>query len=1035
MLALVFCLLAGPAMAQERTISGRIVSGEDGSALPGVNVVIKGTTNGTVTDADGNYRIAASGSNIVLVFSFIGLQTQEVSAGDRSVVDVTMASDVTQLAEIVVTSQGIEKDTRSLGYATQNVAGSSLAQKSEVNVLNTLQGKVAGVNIVGASGAPGSSTSIVIRGLTSFGGTSNQPLIVVDGVIFANNVDGGTSVFTYQPSNRLADIAPENIESINILKGPAAAALYGSRAGAGAIIITTKSGKRLGGKTEVTFTSSYNVQNVYGFPKLQEQYGQGTNNDFINSSGNSWGPAFEGGPATVTTLQGVSVPYQAYPNNVKEFFDQGSIFQNGLTVASGNADNNVSLSISQTGQKGIIPNSLFDRTSVQFGGSSKMKSGFSLSSSVSYVHTKQQGNPQGNGGSALGQITRIPVSYDLNGMPFQDANGRSIYYSTAQNHPLWSTANEVFTSNVDRIFGYVKLGYNITDWLNVSYRATADVYTDRRKITYQIGSNRNSTGRVTEDVYYNSELNGDLMITASKDNLFMEGLNANLLLGHNVNQRQSQNTYADGQTMSIPFFNNVSNTSVLTGSGESSTLRRLIGYYGQISLSYNNWAFVELTGRGDQSSTLAPGNNLYFYPSISGSVVLSDALGIQNNILSSLKVRASAAKVGKDAPTYQLNSVYVASGYGNNVASVTFPIAIGGSLNGFTPSTRIGNQNLTPEFVKSYDGALVFGLFNNRVNLDVGYFYTRSENQIFNVAVSYTSGYATQTTNIGLMTNQGWEGLLNAQVLKLGDFTWDLSANFTRIRNVVEEITPDAIENENSAIPGNSNFIGMIPSIWEGQPLGVIVGNAMARNPNGELLVNPATGLYATSVGGKIIANPQNDWLMGITNTFSYKGVVLSALFDTRQGGQILSFGNIDLKNNGNLYQTVHDRDMPRVLPGVIDNGDGTYRQNNIQLSAQQYWPALGGLGTEAGVYDATVYRFRELSLGYTLPAKWFAKTPISSINIGVSGRNLWFFAPGTPSDPELNTQGAANGGANQGLDQNGAPNTRNFGGNLRISF
>jgi hypothetical protein len=209
----------------------------------------------------------------------------------------------------------------------------------------------------------------------------------------------------------------------------------------------------------------------------------------------------------------------------------------------------------------------------------------------------------------------------------------------------------------------------------------------------------------------------------------------------------------------------------------------------------------------------------------------------------------------------------------------------------------------------------------------------------------------------------------------------------------------------------------------------------MARNPNGELLVNPATGLYATSVGGKIIANPQTDWLMGITNTFSYKGVVLSALFDTRQGGQILSFGNVDLKNNGNLYQTVHDRDMPRVLPGVIDNGDGTFRQNNIQISAKQYWPALGGLGTEASVFDATVYRFRELSLGYTLPAKWFSKTPISSINIGVSGRNLWFFAPGTPSDPELNTQGAANGGANQGLDQSGAPNTRNFGGNLRISF
>ena len=259
--------------------------------------------------------------------------------------------------------------------------------------------------------------------------------------------------------------------------------------------------------------------------------------------------------------------------------------------------------------------------------------------------------------------------------------------------------------------------------------------------------------------------------------------------------------------------------------------------------------------------------------------------------------------------------------------------------------------------------------------------------------------------------------------------------NFTRIRNVVEEITPDDIPNENSAIPGNSNFGGMIPSIWEGQPLGVIVGNAMARNPNGDLLVNPLTGGYATTVGGQIIANPQNDWLAGITNNFSYKGFVLSALVDTRQGGQVLSFGNIDLRNAGMLEQTVHDRDMPRILPGVIDNGDGTFRPNNIQISAQAYWQGLGGLGSEASIFDATVYRFRELSLSYSLPSKWFSRTPISSINLGVSGRNLWFFAPGNPSDPELNTQGATNGGANQGFDYNGAPNTRNFGGNLRISF
>lgn len=1043
-----FGLIAGLAFAQDRTISGRVTSQDDGSALPGVNVVVKGTSNGTVTDADGNYKLSVNTPNPTLVFSFIGLLTQEVPVTERAVVDIAMASDVTQLSEIVVTGQAIEKDQKAIGYANQNLSGNQLAQRAEVNVLNTLQGKLAGVNIVGASGGAGASTSIMIRGVTSFGNTSNQPLIVVDGIIFNNSVDGGTSVFTSQPTNRLNDIAPENIESINILKGPAAAALYGSRAGAGAIVITTKSGKRLNGRTEVTLTSSFTTQNVYGLPKFQNEYGQGTNNDFINNSTNSWGPSFAAGPATVVSLQGGTFPYKAYPNNVRDFYQTGKVLTNGVSIMSGNADNNISLSINSSMTDGIIPNSIFDRNSVQFGGSTKTKSGFQLSSSLTYVNTKQRSNPQGNGGSALGNMTRIPRSYDLVGMDFEDANGKSIFLSTTQNHPFWSSKYETSTSKVDRVFGFVKAGYNVTDWLNVSYRVTADVYTDRRKIFYQIGSNRNPTGRTTDDIYYNSELNGDLMITASKDNLFVEGFNANLLLGHNVNQRQYQNAYVDAQTMAIPSFPQVGLGSVFTGSGESSSMRRLIGYYGQLSLSYKNWAFLEVTARGDQSSTLPKGNNIYFYPAVSGSVVLSDAIGFESDVLSMIKIRASAAKVGKDASPYLLRSLYVSKGYGNNVASITYPVTVGSSpVVGFGPSTRIGNANLTPEFVKSYDAALVLGLFKNRVNVDVGYFYTRSENQIFDVAVSYTSGFSTQTTNIGLMTNKGWEAVVGGQVLRFGDFTWDVSANYTRIRNVVEELTPDDIENENSAIPGNSNFIGMIPSLWEGQPFGVIVGSAMARTPDGQLIVNNATGGYVAGIGGKIIANPQPDFLLGLNNTFSYKGIVLSALVDTRQGGQALSFGNIDLRSNGSLAQTGVARDQPRVLPGVVSNGDRTlnpdgtertpetFRPNNIQISAQAYWQGLGGLGSEAGIYDATIYRLRELVLSYSLPKKWFQKTPISQINLGISGRNLWFYAPGSPTDPEINTQGAANGGGTQGIDQNGAPNTRNFGGNLRVVF
>ena len=1026
LLCLSFSALA--AWAQERTVTGK-VSSDDGFPLPGVNVVVKGTSNGTITDSNGSYSISAPASGATLVFSFVGFTTQEVEVGAKALIDVQLATDVTQLSEIVVTAQGIERDQRSLGYALQSVSGNNLAQRSEPNVLNSLQGKVAGVNIVGASGAPGSSTNINIRGITSFSG-SNQPLIVVDGIIFSNAVNNTqNTLFGSQPSNRLADIAPENIESINILKGPAAAVLYGSRASAGAIVITTKSGKRLSGKTEVTFTSSVNFQNVYGLPKFQNDYGQGVNNDFNNVSNNSWGPAFGGSLTQVTTLQGETVPYEAYPDNVRDFYRQGRIIQNGLSLASGDQDNNFSMTISSTLQEGIVPFTEFNRNNFQVGGNTKLKNGLKVNSSVSYVRTEQIGVPGGNGGSAFGQLTRIPRSYDLIGRPYKDALGKSIYFLTTQNHPLWSAEYEQFKGVVDRVFGNFTLGYDVRDWLNISYRVTADTYFDRRKVVSNIGSARAPLGSIIVDNYFNSELNGDLMITAAKDNLFLEGLNVSALLGQNINSRNFQNSFVSAATLTIPFFENPSNASVFTGSGESVTRRRLLGYYGQLNFAYKNYLFLELTGRVDQSSTLPKNTNSYFYPAVSASFVPTEAFAIESDILSYVKVRASAAKVGRDADPYLLNSVYTSAGFGNNVASITFPISVGSAnIPGFTPSTRIGSNDLTPEFVTSYEGGINLGFLNNRIGLDLGYFYTESKNQIFNVAVSNSSGFDTRTTNVGLMTNKGWEAVLTGTPVKVGDFQWEVAVNFTRIRNRVVRIAEGV---DNTTITGNS-FIGISPSIKEGQPYGVIIGTANARNPEGEFLVNPATGLFVPGIAGQVIANPQPDWLAGVNNTFTYKSITLSALFDIRYGGDIYSFGMVDLRSNGSLALTGNDRELPRVLPGVIDNGDGTYRPNNIQISAQSYWGGLGGLASESAVFDATVYRLREISLSYNLPSKWFSKTPIGNMSLGVSGRNLWFFAPGFPADPEINTQGAGN---IQGLDLNGPPNTRNFGANLRITF
>ncbi|MCC2599612.1 SusC/RagA family TonB-linked outer membrane protein [Sphingobacterium sp. FBM7-1] len=1039
LLSLIFVLtcLIGVSFAQNRQVSGVVTSASDGSPLAGVSVAVVGTSSATQTDGDGNYSINVA-TDATLAFSYIGYVSQRVPVNNRSTINISLVADETSLEEVVVTAQGIERTARSIGYATQNVSGENLQQRSEPNVLNALQGKVAGVNISSSSGQPGSSTNINIRGITSFGG-NNQPLIVVDGIIFSNDTDNSqNSLFGSQPSNRLNDIPPDNIESINVLKGPAASALYGSRASAGVLMITTKSGKGMGGKTEVTLSSSTNFQNVAYLPKFQSSYGQGSQNIYNNQSSLSWGPKFGTMPTVIEGGSGREVPYQAYPNNMRDFYQTGAFYQNSVNLAGGNEDHNFTAGVSSTLQNGVVRESDFNRHTVNVGGNSKLQNGIKIGGSITYGKTKQKGSTMGNGGSAFGQITRIPVSYDLMGTPIYDDAGNGLYYNPAQNHPLWSVENEFFTSNVDRVFGNLNIGYDFTDWLNVSYRVTGDTYFDSRKQVLRNGAARAPQGAIDEDQRFRSELNGDLMVRATKNDLFVEGLNANLLLGQNINQRNYKESGVVASSLTIPGFDNVSNAGVFTGSYANTEQRRLIGHYAQLSLGYNDYLFLELTGRADKSSTLPTENNTYFYPSASASFVPTEVWDVlKSDVLSFAKVRVNAARVGRDADPYLLNSVFVTSSYGNNTASIEFPISVGGSsITGFQRSSRIGNPNLKPEFVTSYEVGAQLGFFNNRLDLDFTYFNTKSTSQIFNVAVANASGFDTQTSNIGEMTNKGIEVMLSGYPVRTNDFSWNVNFNFTRIRNNVvaifgeEPVGGDLLTS--TVIPAVNYFGGITPSIAEGYPYGVIVGAKNVRNENGDLLINPTTGLFVPALPNEVIANPQKDYSLGINNTFTYKGISVGALFDINKGGQIFSMGQVDLRSGGALAVTEADRDQPRILPGVIDNGDGTYRKNDIQISAQSYWQGLGGIASEAAVFDATSYRLRELTVNYSLPQSVLGNSPFGQVSVGFSGRNLWMFAPGFPTDPEINTQGAGNA---QGMDLNGIPTTRSYGFNIRATF
>ncbi|HEY0111074.1 MAG TPA: SusC/RagA family TonB-linked outer membrane protein, partial [Fibrella sp.] len=570
-----------------------------------------------------------------------------------------------------------------------------------------------------------------------------------------------------------------------------------------------------------------------------------------------------------TNLQGQTRTYQAYPNNVSDFYRQGHIFQNTANIAGGDANRNFLLSIGNANQAGIVPTSKFNRTNVQISGESKLNNGLRIQASANYVQTVQGGTALGNGGSAFGQLTRIPRSYDLTGEPFTNDNGQSVYFNSTIVNPYWSLNNVTLNSQVDRFFGNFTIGYDITKWLTASYRVTGDTYTDRRKDVSNIGSSRSASGRVSQDMFFRSELNGDLIVTAKTSKFFLDGLGATLLLGNNINQRRFQNTSVTGESLTIPGFLNVSNASVFTNSNESSTTRRLVGYYGQASFNYRDYLFLEVTGRADQSSTLPVANNTFFYPSASVSFVPTEVFKLNSKVLSYAKVRAAVARVGRDADPYLLNSVFVQSSFGNNVASVTFPLSVGGtSVPGFGISTRIGNNALTPEFVLSEEVGLNMGFFDNRIGVDATYFFTKSTNQIFNVAISNSSGFDTRTTNVGELQNQGLELVLTGTPIRSRGFRWDVNLNYTRIRNKVIDITTGVTS---AGITGNG-FGGITPSIVQGQPYGVIVSSGYQRvqstDPNaanydptgqfaGQFLINPTSGQFAPALANQVVSNPQ----------------------------------------------------------------------------------------------------------------------------------------------------------------------------------
>lgn len=1033
--------------AQDRNVSGRVTDRQSGEGLPGVTVLLKGTNNGISTNSDGTFTLTVPATGGILVFSSIGYIQLEREIGTNDQINVALAGDTKQLSEVVVTALGQETQKKSLGYSVSQVQAEELTQARQTNVVNSLAGKVAGVRVQGSSGMVGASSNIFIRGLTTFNG-SNQPLFVVDGIPIDNGGGGNALQNGVANSNRAIDINQDDIETVSILKGPAAAVLYGSRAASGAILITTKRGATLGSKKQsINVTSNYNIVKVGRTPDYQNTYGQGNSGIFNPVTNSSYGPRVDG--QTVTNFRGEEEVLTINPDNVKDIFKTGSNFQNNISLSGATERTRYFASYGNLHEVGILDNNDLKRNTVTFNGNAQLTEKLRTGVNVIFSNLVSSRTPQGNTlANPFFRSWFLPRSFDVRKYPFEQPNGGqrgaavagtftpdNTWYSNDDN-PLWTIKNNTYDDELNRIVGNVSLGYDFTDWLSLDYKLGTDTYAQEFKYVGARDGRGNFVpgaqsviGAIQDQTFTRRELSSYLNLTLNRN--ITEDFNVRLLIGNEINQRRSTNNGVRGSDIVIRGFDNISNTKTFLPFGTKSATR-LIGFYGDLNLGYKDFAFLGLTGRNDLSSTFGPDNRSYFYPGVSASVVFTEAIPAlkDNKFFTSGKIRGAAATVGREAPVYSTDTYFSSSntpgdGFG---PALNFPFRdqVGQSLDNVG-----GNPNLGPEFTTTYEGGVDLSFFGGRLGLEGTVYNQQSKDIIFQVPVAGASGFTNNFQNIGKSEAKGIELLVTSIPVKAGSFTYSNSFNWTRIRNRVVSLAPGV---EQITLGG---FVTPSTRLIAGQPYGVIFGSVFQRSPSGDLLLN-ARGRAQLALDNKIVGDPNPKWSGGITNTFSFKGLTLNTLLDIRYGGDIISRNVSDLRRSGAAEETA-DRDNLYVIKGVVQTGTDTggnpmYAPNTVQIRAEEYFDDLYGFGrAEFVVFDASWIRLRELALTYSLPKALTDRTFLGNVELGVNARNVFLYAPNVPHiDPEVNAQGQSN---SQGLEFNALPQSRTYGGSIRLTF
>ncbi len=1065
---------------QAQEISGTVTSSEDELGVPGASVLVKGTTTGTITDLNGNYSLDVPADATILMYSFIGMKTREINIDGRDIIDVIMEPDVLGLEEVVVVAGGLRREKKALGYSVESVDGTQLQQVAEPDAMRALQGKIPGVNITSASGAPGSSTRITIRGSSSLLG-NNQPLFIVNGIPFDNSSNSLFSGLGDGSSygSRIGDLDPNNIESITVLKGAAAAALYGSRAANGVVIVTTKSGSATASAKgmEITYNGSFGIEKIANLPEYQNTYGTGTNFNYAQANG-SWGAPFIGARPYATTdsiphwfdgragleeYWGTSVPYRAYPDNVKNLFETGVVVDNSLTISGGGENSAISMTVSHVKNDGYVPTTNYTRTNVSVGGNTKLANGFNVGGSVSYVRSGQKAVQSGVGGSgannqsAFARALYLGRNWDVHGQEYQNPAtlGSEFMVGRGQaDNPLWSYENAGFISNTDRVTANMDIGYDVTDWLSFSYKVGVDSYNDRQKDFIRPGSTgAQGLGRVTTyDVSW-EEIESNFMITFNK---YFGDWNLRAIAGNNVNQRTRDAQAIQGANYVVFDIDDLDNTNAVVPFGGTYSQSRIFGVYSDVSLGYKGWAYFGLTGRNDWSSTLPLENRSYFYPAVTGSVILTDALNIESKFLNLLKLRAAWSQVGNDTDPYLIRPVYFINDFYGTTPRPTAELPFTPTGGATTPGASLSNQERDPDLKPERTDEIEFGVdvftLNSKFGVNFTYYKRTAKDQIAPVSLPNSTGFSQLLTNFGKVENEGVElGVHITPFETSSGFLWNIFGTFTHNKNVILELADgvDEITILGGSVSGQSNyFAGGVSSVLRpGQEYGLLKGSVNMRDQDGNLLIDPSNGQMIRDPNPAIIGNPNPDFTVGVTNTFSYKGFRLSAVFDWKEGGDLYSNTVLSMLGRG-VTKFNEEREMMKIIPGVygdpntyepLMDGEGNKIQNTTMIETNTLFfgeTFAINSANEWTVFDATVYRLREVALAYDLPASFLEKTPFGRASVSLIGRNLWFYAPHFPEhtnyDPEINQYGNSNV---QGIEWSTTPSTRRFTVNISLTF